>query len=255
MAAVTLGLMALTGCKPVEPDPQSSVQTETGPIGPGDVDLLTKVRQASLWEMPAGDMARQRAKNAKLREIGETIMVDHGRLDVAVRQVSAQLGVALPSEPTNTQRIWLRQLQDAKDGPEFDHLFVDLLRQAHGTVFAAIAQVRAGTRNSVVRDFATTSNQVVLRHITLLESSGLVDFNALPDPIIGGSALDLDPGDFLLAGGIALGEILLTIFLIGLLKRAPKRAPRSGGRGRRRAAEADIEADDGLPVDPFLTRT
>jgi len=254
---VAVGLLGLTGCKPVQPDPQAYVQTPTGPIGPGDVDLLVKVRQASLWEMPAGDMARQRSQDPKLRAVGETIMVDHGRLDVATRKLAAQLGVATPEEASNTQRIWLQQLQDAKDGPEFDHLFVDLLRGAHGTVFAAIAQVRAGTRNTDMRDYATAANQVVMRHMTLLESSGLANFNALPDPIVGGSSLDLDRGDFFMAGGIALAVVLLTMFALGLLNRAPKRPARGkpSGRGRRRADDDDVEADEGIPADPFLTRT
>jgi predicted outer membrane protein len=234
------------------PDPAPYVQTASGPLGPADVELLTKVRTASLWEMPAGDMARQRAQNGRLREVGETIMVDHGRLDTAVRAVAGQLGVALPSEPTTDQQSWLNELRNATDGPEFDSIFVNRLRAAHGQVFSVIAQVRAGTRNSVIRDFATTSNQAVLRHITLLESSGLADFNSLPDPVLGGASLDLNPMDVAGAGAVALAEIVLLIVLLGLMNKRPKRAGRVNG-GRRRAAE-DTGFEE-LPADPFLTRT
>lgn len=67
-------------------------------------------------------------------------------------------------------------------GARFDRTFANRLRAAHGKVFGAIAAVRAGTRNETIRSFAQHTNQVVMRHITLLESTGLVDYEDLPPP-------------------------------------------------------------------------
>ncbi|MYV92272.1 hypothetical protein GT350_18860, partial [Streptomyces sp. SID1034] len=58
----------------------------------------------------------------------------------------------------------------------------NLLRAAHGKVFALVAQVRATTRNSLVRDLANDANRTVLDHMTMLEATGLVDFDALATP-------------------------------------------------------------------------
>jgi hypothetical protein len=46
-----------------------------------------------------------------------------------------------------------------------------------------VAAVRAGTRNDMVRSFAETAVTVVMKHMALLESTGLVDFGALPIPV------------------------------------------------------------------------
>jgi len=43
--------------------------------------------------------------------------------------------------------------------------------------------VRAGTRNDLIRSFAQTAVNVVMKHMTLLESIGDVDFGALPAPV------------------------------------------------------------------------
>ncbi|MET7994157.1 DUF4142 domain-containing protein [Amycolatopsis sp. NPDC005232] len=189
---------------------------QTG-VDAGDQLLLVKVRQAGLWEMPAGTWAETRGADPKVREVGAAIMVDHGRLDVLTRQLAAKLGVVLPAEPSAQQMGWLDQLQKAPTPQDFDRLFANLLRAAHGQVFSVIAQVRAGTRNPEIRAYATVANQAVLRHMTLLESTGYVDFSALPSSAVAdsaapaGSALDLRTSDvltaallFVLVGGATL---------------------------------------------------
>ena len=67
-------------------------------------------------------------------------------------------------------------------GPKCFGSFIDRLRAAHGKVFPVIAVFRSGTRNDLVRDFAATSNVYVMRHMGYLESSGLVDWQAMPAP-------------------------------------------------------------------------
>jgi predicted outer membrane protein len=180
-------LAGAAGAEPVAPGaggdlPEGWVNTQWGPLGPGDRALIEGVRRADLWEGPAGQMAMDKGKNARVKEIGFSISRQHvEELDPVVRKIATQLGVALPNEPNADQKTWLSELQQAS-GDEFDRIFVDRLRAAHGKVFALIATVRANTRNDVVRDFAVTANKYVDNHMKFLESTGLVQFNALPTP-------------------------------------------------------------------------
>jgi predicted outer membrane protein len=155
-------------------------QTQWGPLGPADRDLLIKVRQAGLWEGPAGQQAQQRGSSARVREVGRLIAAEHADLDAQVREVSAQLGVVLPNQPTDQQNGWIGEIA-RQPVSDFDRTFVQRLRAAHGKVLPTIAQVRAGTRNDLVRRFATTSAQFVTRHHEYLESTRLVDYSALPE--------------------------------------------------------------------------
>ena len=161
--------------------PDGWTATQYGPLGPADRDLLVKVRLAGLWEMPAGDQAQRRAADPKVREIGAKISAEHHALDQATRSAAVELGVDLPNEPNSDQQVWLDEIARA-EGAELDRIFIDRLRAAHGKVFTVIAGVRAGTRNDLVRDFAAEANAAVLRHMSYLESSGLVDWQALPAP-------------------------------------------------------------------------
>ncbi|QYN41061.1 DUF1996 domain-containing protein (plasmid) [Pseudonocardia sp. DSM 110487] len=156
-------------------------QTEFGPLTPSDVDLLVKVRQAGLWEIPTGQQMQQRAINEVVREVGRRLAEEHTELDAIVRDNADQLGVTLPSQPSTDQQGWMQQIS-AQSGPDYDRTAVNLLRLAHGKVLPVIAQVRSGTRNELIREFATTASTFVTRHHEYLESTGLVDFAALPEP-------------------------------------------------------------------------
>ncbi|HET6857654.1 MAG TPA: DUF4142 domain-containing protein [Streptomyces sp.] len=164
----------------------SSVGTQWGPLSAADRDLLVKVRLAGLWELPAGQQAMERAPSEAIKEAGDHLIVGHSDLDKRARLVAAQLNVPLPNQPTEQQQGWLRELS-AATGQEYERKFANLLRNAHGKVFSAIAQVRHTTRNSLIRQLATDSNQTVLDHITMLEATGLVDFDAMANEAAGGA--------------------------------------------------------------------
>ncbi|MFD7896422.1 DUF4142 domain-containing protein [Streptomyces sp. NPDC059743] len=162
----------------------SSVATQWGPLSATDRDLLVKVRLAGLWELPAGQQAIQRAPSQAIKDCGDHLVVGHTDLDKRARDVAARLGIELPNQPTEQQQGWLRELS-AATGQEYERKFANLLRNAHGKVFALIAQVRHTTRNTLIRQLASDANQTVLDHITMLEATGLVDFDSIANEAAG----------------------------------------------------------------------
>jgi hypothetical protein len=127
-------------------------------------------------------MAAQKGTDPRVRQIGAEIAGQHVRLDALTRAAASRLGIALPDHPTYEQRGWLTEMQTAQ-GTDFDRVFVERLRAAHGLIFPAIATIRSGTHNDVVRRLAQEANQFVMTHMTLLESTHLVDYNRdIPAP-------------------------------------------------------------------------
>ncbi|WP_323183526.1 DUF4142 domain-containing protein [Streptomyces sp. NBC_00091] len=176
-SAATAGPAAPPG---VEDDGAGTMSTAYGPLTPADRDFVRKVRLAGLWELPAGRQAQQRGTRPSVRTAGEHLVEGHTELDRQVLQVGQALGMDLPDKPSAQQQDWLNQLTNAPNS-EYERLFIQLLRRAHGKVFGLLAQIRAQTRNSMVRALATSANGTVLDHITVLEESGLVDFDSVSD--------------------------------------------------------------------------
>jgi predicted outer membrane protein len=186
-AMVLVGLLAPTapaqaapGDVPSPPETQLS-ENGTGALTPADRDFVVKVRLAGLWEIPAGNMAIEKSESERIRTVGKSIAEQHVKLDELTREAAAKLRVPLPDVPNDEQQAWLNEMKNAT-GSEFDQIYVDRLRAAHGKIFPAIANIRSGTRNDVVRRLAQQANQFVMTHLTLLESSGLVDYGSLPAP-------------------------------------------------------------------------
>jgi hypothetical protein len=124
-------------------------------------------------------MAQEKSDDERIQEIGRDIAEQHEELDEFAREAAEKLDIDLPDKPNSDQQGWLAEMREA-EGTDFDRIYIDRLRAAHGKIFPAIATVRASTRNDTVRKLAQRTNQFVATHMTLLESSGIVDFKALP---------------------------------------------------------------------------
>ncbi|MGC7099081.1 DUF4142 domain-containing protein [Amycolatopsis lurida] len=169
----------------------ASAQAE---LAPTDEEILVKVRLAGLWEGPISKLISERTTNPKVKEVGGHLSDEHAVLDGEVQKTAAQVGVSLPSQPTAQQQGWMDEIS-GKTGADADRTYVNLARAAHGTVFPLVATVRATTKNDAIRSFAQKAVNAVMRHMTLLESTGL----ARADSLTGATASSPNPA----AAGVA----------------------------------------------------
>lgn len=165
---------AVSNFPSAQPAAPGGAVENAGPVSELDKTLITKVRQANLWEAPAGRLAQTNASSEAVKRAGLHLMEGHTKLDQMVRDTSKTLNVEIPNEASEEQQQLVQQLQEAH-GAEFDRLFANILRASHGKVFVTIGQVRATTQNSVVRAFATQANITVLDHQRVLDDTGLVE--------------------------------------------------------------------------------
>jgi predicted outer membrane protein len=157
-------------------------QTKYGPLSAADRDFLVKVQLAGSWEGPAGRMSLRRSENPMIQEAGRHLIAGHTELDAKVRSVAGEFNVKLPDEPSDELKGRLAAMDKASTPEAFDQLFVDMLRNAHGGVYQLLANIRAGTRNSLIRQFAERCMTVVLDHMTVLEKTGMVNWTRIPLP-------------------------------------------------------------------------
>ncbi|MFI0776554.1 DUF4142 domain-containing protein [Streptomyces sp. NPDC021212] len=163
----------------VSDDGGGTVTTQYGPLTPTDRDFVRKVKLAGLWELPSGRMGKERGTTEAVKTAGQHLIDGHTELNRRTDEVAQALGITLPTQPNDQQQGWLDEMTKAPNSAEFERLFAQFLRAAHGKVFNLVAQVRAQSKNSMVRSLATRANTIVLDHITVLEDTGLVDYDAL----------------------------------------------------------------------------
>ncbi|MFD4670343.1 DUF4142 domain-containing protein [Lentzea sp. NPDC058450] len=147
-------------------------------IEPSDRELLVLLTQHSLWQKPASRESADRAREAKVRKVAGQLAAEHMQLTAAVTEAARQIGVDLPSEPTTEQKSWATAIS-ASSGEELDSMYANLSRAADGSLIMQVAQARATTRNVAARTAAQTALTLLLKHMLLLEGTGLVKANSL----------------------------------------------------------------------------
>ncbi|MEU0787825.1 DUF4142 domain-containing protein [Streptomyces sp. NPDC006173] len=150
--------------------------TPSGPLTEADRDFVVKVRAAGLWEYPVGQLALEKGTIPSVRTAGQHLVSGHAGLDEACRKIAQQLGITLPNKPSPQQQGFVATLS-GDSGKKFDTDLANILRVTHGQIFSVIAKVRATTQNTLVRQLANQANSTVLDHITVMEKTGLVNFD------------------------------------------------------------------------------
>ncbi len=180
-----------------------------------DRQFLTVIRFANLWEIPMADLATKRGTTDEVKTAGTIMRADHKKLNIIVKDLADKFGVQLPDKPKSTQQAWMAEIS-GKTGEDFDRTWATRLRAAHGTVFNLIAEVRAGTRNDTILDFATQANGIVLKHMQLLEATGYV--NPQTGHFAQASARTTSyPENTLSAGDLALGATAFLVVAVGTI--------------------------------------
>ncbi|MFF4349742.1 DUF4142 domain-containing protein [Streptomyces sp. NPDC001530] len=177
LTLAALAYPAMLGVQNTTTSPSRVIaNTRYGPLTEADRDFVVKVRSAGLWEHPLGLIAMKRGTTAEMKEAGKHLVVGHARLDESCRKIAPELGITLPNQASPQQQQFVATA-DGSPGKQFDTTAVNIMRVTHGQIFPAIAKIRATTKNTLVRQLADQANDTVLDHITVLEKTGLVNFD------------------------------------------------------------------------------
>lgn len=183
--AFTLGSLlypSMLGVQKVGSAPDRVIaRPATGPLTEADRDFVVQVRAAGLWEYPVGQMAVQKGTTKAVKTAGEHLIAGHGSLDAVCRGVAGELDITLPNQPSPQQLGFVAQLK-GDTGKQFDADMATILRAAQGQILSTIAGVRTTTKNSLIRVLADKTNETVMDHITIVEKTGLVDFDKALSP-------------------------------------------------------------------------
>ncbi|MEV6606541.1 DUF4142 domain-containing protein [Kutzneria sp. NPDC051319] len=164
-----------------QPPAAQLTDTKYGPLSAADMKLMNLVQETSIREIELSQWALQRSTNQQVRASAQMIVTQHVELQKEDLAAAAKLGLTLPDRPAPDMQVGIDRMQQ-ENGKTFDVDYTNTLRQAHGEAFILIAQVRADTRNSVVRPLADSANNFIKMHMQVLETTGEVDWGQLPVP-------------------------------------------------------------------------
>lgn len=100
---------------------------------PGQHDRLwaSQAYQLNLYQIQAGQLARQRSTDDRVRNLARLMVRDYTELGGQLENHALQHHLALPSEMDAIHATYLRQLADVPDGPDFDRSYLNLELKTH----------------------------------------------------------------------------------------------------------------------------
>ncbi|MFF9085865.1 DUF4142 domain-containing protein [Streptomyces sp. NPDC014991] len=177
LTLVALAYPGMLGLSTVSSSPTRVIaNTQWGPLTESDRDFVVKVRAAGLWEYPVGQIGLQKGGSKEVLTASRHLIDGHAALDTTCRKVAPMLNITLPNVASPQQEGFVNTLK-SDTGKQFDTDFANILRMTHGSIFNTIAKIRSTTKNSLVRALADQANDTVLDHMTVMEKTGLVDFD------------------------------------------------------------------------------
>jgi putative membrane protein len=183
-----------------------------------DAAFLRAAHQSNLAEIATGQQAQQKASSQVVKDLGARFVADHTRLDAAVTDAAATLGVSLPDAPNPEQQAAAARL-DAASGQEYDALWISIQLDAHMKAMAngekEIAQGSDPLAVQVARDAAPV---IAAHHHALEEAARELGVPTRVDTGTGGQV----------AGSVSARAVPLALLALGmLLLVAGRRALRS----------------------------
>ncbi|MFE9448896.1 DUF4142 domain-containing protein [Streptomyces sp. NPDC006739] len=177
LTLVALAYPSMLGVSTTSSSPTRVIaQTQWGPLTESDRDFVVKVRAAGLWEYPVGQLGLKKGQSKAVIIASKHLIDGHAALDASCRKIGPMLNIAIPDVASPQQQGFVSTLT-ADTGAKFDTDFANILRVTHGSIFNTIAKIRSTTKNTLVRILADQANATVLDHITVMEQTGLVDFD------------------------------------------------------------------------------
>jgi predicted outer membrane protein len=151
-------------------------QTQWGPLTEQDRAFVVAVRAAGLWEYPLGQIGLKKGTTPEVKRASEHLVDGHAALDASCRKIAPMLNITLPNVASPQQLSFVNQI-DSQTGTAFDSNFANILRTTHGSIFNTVAKIRSTTKNSLVRQLAEQANSTVMDHISVMENTGLVNYD------------------------------------------------------------------------------
>jgi putative membrane protein len=108
----------------------TTAMTSTAPLGDADKTTVTKIAQANMAEVAAGQMAATKATSADVKDFANRMVQDHGKAGDELSQLATGKGATLPTETDADHKAAADKLSKAS-GAAFDKAYMNQMVKDH----------------------------------------------------------------------------------------------------------------------------
>ena len=172
---------AQQGASPAASD--QNAQTAAAPSDQAkgmEAEVLSKMHQANVMEIKAGELAKAKATEAHIRNYGDLLAKDHKVADKMIQDLARKQGIQLTEPmPKNDEEKAAMEMQkqamaelESLSGPEFNRKFVAFNKQAHDMAVQMTTTASQQLKPGPVQMLVSRMVPILQQHDTLAEHLG-----------------------------------------------------------------------------------
>ena len=129
-----------------------------------DASFYKDLAEGGLAEVNAGNLAQEKASDAKVKEFAAMMVKDHSAANDKLKSLADSKGVKLPSSPSLSQQASEAKLK-VLSGETFDHSYMRDQISAHEDTVKLLTKEVASGRDAEAKAFAKTILPTVRQHL------------------------------------------------------------------------------------------
>ena len=134
-----------------------------------DIAFMKKAAIGGMAEVQLGELAQQKASNARVKEFGARMVQDHSKANDELKQLAGTKGVTLPTALDSKNQKVIDRLQ-AMSGAAFDRAYMSDMVSDHKEDIADFQKESQGGKDVDVKAFATKTLPTLKEHLKMAES-------------------------------------------------------------------------------------
>lgn len=134
-----------------------------------DAKFATDAANGGLAEVALGQLAGEKAMNAKVKAFGAMMVTDHTKANDELIAIAKQKNITLPTEPDADHQKKKADLA-AKTGADFDKAYVDAMVDGHKKVKSMFEDAAKNCKDADLKAFAEKTLPVIKSHLAEIEA-------------------------------------------------------------------------------------
>src|SRR5262245_61346917 len=173
MVASTLSIAAQKPTTPPEPKTQPpATQPQTAPAAESktamnaDHHFVMEAAEGGMAEVELGQLAADKASNAKVKEFGQRMVTDHGKAGDELKTIASSKSITLPTT-INAKHKATKDRLSKLSGPAFDRAYMAEMVKDHQADATAFHKQATTGHDAEIKAWASKTGTMVDEHLKM----------------------------------------------------------------------------------------
>jgi putative membrane protein len=144
----------------------TTAMTSTAPLGDADKTTVTKIAQANMAEVAAGQMAATKATASEVKDFANKMVQDHGKAGEQLSQLATSKGATLPTEVDAEHKAAADKMSKLS-GLAFDKAYMAQMVKDHEGAVKAFEDTSKNAKDPDLKNWATQTLPTIQDHLKM----------------------------------------------------------------------------------------